>query len=427
MNNNLFQNDNITANSKLGFEFCGIFKDEEEILIKKLTDILNRDVSYSNVDYKLLEPTDSYAVLIKDGKEHIVKTPMYSYFEALFIMPKIIEFLGKLKDFKNTYLYVKISFNEDYLNLSQLNILKFILSYNENFILSKLTDITKDGYIEKLTDIKPKDLDSCSDSVQKQIESLKFIDDDIYGIDFSTLNIGFVKFKYARDINYRDKWEDLLKCINHTIITLNNSTIYNEYDEKEIEKVNKLNDSFKKFSTSFGCYELFKEKYKSIKLSIDLCNDKSSIDIIYPSIKEKLFNIVVCNNITQATINYDTDISRIQLKDIELKKCYHLTGVDIVDSEIENSCIKECDIYDTRIANSRIIKSNLFGYANCKDSKFKDCFISRNIKLTDCDVFGELGKMAGTMSGGSLKNTTILIDMADISNNVERDNVNEMK
>lgn len=427
MNNNLFQNDTITGNSLLGFEFCGIFKEEENVLIEKLKKILNRDISYSNVDYKLLEPTDLSAVLIKDGKYHIVKTPMYSYFEAIYLLPNIFEFLGELKDFKNTYFYVKIGFNNEYINLSNLNLMKFILTYNEDFVMSKLPSFDKNEYVEKITDIKPKDFNSCSELVQKQIEALKFTDDDIYGLDFSNLNIGIVKFKYARELNYRNKWEDIIKCINHTIITLSNATNYIEFDDKELEKIDKYNEEFGKFTQAFSCYELFKAKYKSIKLTVDLSNDKANIDVIYPSIKEQLFNIVICNGIKEATINYDTDVSRLQLKDIELKKCHHLHGVDIVDSEIDNSYIKDCDFYDTKITNSKIVNCNLFGYADCKDSKFKDCFISRNIKLTDCDVYGELGKMGGTMVGGTLKNTTILVDFADISPTVELDNVNEMK
>ena len=429
MANNLFQNDNITANSKLGFEFCGVFKDEEEVLINKLKEILNRDITFSNVKYKLLEPSENSAVLIQDGKSYIVKTPMYGYFEAIYLLPRILDYLGELKEFKNSYFYVKIGFNEDYLDLSRLNLMKFILTFNEKFVLSKLSDITKDGTIEKISNIKPHTIDGCSELVQKQIDELKFIndEDDIYGISFSDINLGYIKFKYARDINYRKQWEDIIKCINHTIVTLSNATLYNELDDNELKEVDKMNKEFNDFATAFGCYEMFEEKYKSIKLTVDLSNDKSIIDMIFPSIKEKLFNIVICNEIKSATINYDTDVSRMQLKDVELKRCYHLSGVDIVDGEIENCCLTECDLYDTKIKNSKIIKSNLFGYANCADSKFKDCFVSRNIQLKDCDVYGELGKMAGIMKGGTIKNTTILVDMAEIDDNVEKDNVNEMK
>jgi uncharacterized protein YjbI with pentapeptide repeats len=172
---------------------------------------------------------------------------------------------------------------------------------------------------------------------------------------------------------------------------------------------------------------LFHEKFKSIKITSDLNDDKAVIDVIFPSIKDKLFDLVICNNVKTADVNYDSDISRLQVKDITLKGCYHMKGVDIVESEIQNSNVRDCDIYDTNITNSNITNCNLFGYGNCKDSKFKDCFISRNIELKDCDVYGKLGKMGGSMKGGSLKNTTVLIDSADIHDDVEKINVNEIQ
>ena len=102
MDKNLFQNDHITVNSKIGFEFCGQFKDDENVLLTKLKEILNRDISFSNIKYKLLEPTDTQAVMTIDGKYCEVKTPQYSYFEALFILPKILDLLKGLKDEKNS-------------------------------------------------------------------------------------------------------------------------------------------------------------------------------------------------------------------------------------------------------------------------------------------------------------------------------------
>ena len=147
MDKKLFQNDHITGNSLLGFEFKGQFKDDENIFLNKLKDILNRSVSFSNVDYKLLEPTSTHAVFINDNGYYEVKTPMYSYFEALFVLPKIVELLKTLKSYKNSYLYFKIGFNESFCDLSQINIVKFILEFNEDFILKNLIDITKDGTI----------------------------------------------------------------------------------------------------------------------------------------------------------------------------------------------------------------------------------------------------------------------------------------
>ena len=428
MNKDLFQNDHITGNSLIGFEFKGQFKDDENILLTKLKDILNREITFSNIKYKLLEPTDTQAVMSLDGKYCEVKTPQYSYFEALFILPKILELLKTLKDEKNSYLYFRIGFNKDFCDISNINVMKFILEFNEDYILKHITDLTLDGSFEKLTDIKPTDIESCIDTIKKRMDGLKYTDyEDIYGIDFSTVKLGYITFTYAREINFRNKWEELLKCLNHTIITLYNTSSSYDFSDDENKKIGDLDTTYKSTSQAFGCYELFKDKYKGIKLTKDLNSDSMEIDIIFPAIKDKLFDIVVKCGIKEAEINYDSDVSRIQIKNIETKKCYHLNGVDIVDSELTNCTIRNCDLYDTKVEKSSIIKSNLFGYADCKDCKIKDSFVSRNIKLKDCAVSGNLGKMGGIMKGGSLRDTTVITSMADIADDVDKNNVNEIQ
>ena len=428
MDKKLFQNDRITGNSKVGFEFRGQFNDDENVLLTKLKEILNRDISFSNIKYKLLEPTDTQAVMTIDGKYCEVKTPQYSYFEALFILPKILDLLKGLKDEKNSYLYFRIGFNKDFCDLDQINIMKFCLEFNENYVLKHLADLTLDGSFEKLTDIKPVDLESCIDTIKKRMDDLKYTDyEDIYGIDFSSIKLGYVTFTYAREINYRNKWEELLKCLNHTIITLYNTCSSYDFTEAEAKKIEELDDNYKKTAEAFGCYEIFKEKYKSIKLTKDLNSDNIEMDVIFPAIKDKLFDIVVRCGIKDAEINYDSDISKLQLKNIETKKCYHLNGVDIVDSELTNCTVRNCDLYDTKVEKSSIIKSNLFGYADCKDCNIRDSFVSMNIKLKDCNVSGPLGKMGGMMKGGSLRDTTVITSIAEISDDVDKNNVNEIQ
>jgi hypothetical protein len=238
--------------------------------------------------------------------------------------------------------------------------------------------------------------------------------------------LGYVTLKYLSDIDYNKKIEDILKCINHTIITLHNASTVLEYTEEELKKIEKYNEDFDTFSKAFGCYELFREKYKGIKLTVDLDADRSNINLIFPSIKDKLFNLVVCNNIKQATVNYDGDVSRLQIKDVDLVKCYHLEGIDIVECDIRNCNVRKCDIYDCEIEDSFINDCNLFGYCDCVESKFKNCFISNNIKLVNSHVFGALGKFAGNIDSGSVKNTTVITSMAEIGDKVKKVNINEI-
>ena len=428
MNNRLFQNDSITGNSLIGFEIRGTFKKEEDELMTLLSPVLNRDVLFSNIEYKLLEPTDKNAVFVKDGYEYIIKTPLYNYFEAIYIMPKLFEYLhNNLDNNEHNYVYVKLGFN-DSVNLSNLNVTKFVLNFNEKFILDNIVDLTKNGNIEKLSDFKPTSINNCSSTIQKQLDGMKYNDsvDSNYGVDFGNIKLGYITLKYLADIDYNKKKEDILKFINHTIIVLYNSSTIVEYNEDELKKIEKYNEDFNTFEKAFGCYELFHEKYKGIKLSVDLDEDKSNVNLIFPSIKDKLFNLVICNNIKQATVNYDSDVSRLQIKDVDLVKCYHIEGIDIVECDIRNCCIKQCDIYDCEIEDSFINDCNLFGYCDCAESKFKNCFISNNISLNNSTVFGSLGKFAGILNSGSIKNTTVITSMADIKDKVKKFNINEI-
>lgn len=428
MGKKLFQNDSITGNSLIGFEIGGSFKKNEDELILLLSPILNRDILYSNIEYRLLEPTDKNAVLVKDGEDYIIKTPLYNYFEAIYIMPKLFECVcSNLDKNDRNYIYLKLGFN-DSVNLSNLNITKFVLNFNEKFILDNIVDMTKNGSIERLSDFKPVSIENCSSTIQKQLDGLKYNDfaDNNYGIDFGNIKLGYIILKYLSKIDYNKKIDDILKCINHTIITLYSASTVLEYNDDELKKINKYNEEFNTFAKAFGCYELFREKYKSIKLTVDLDNDISNINLIFPSIREKLFNLVICNNIKQATVNYDSDVSRLQIKDVDLSKCYHLEGIDIVECDIKNCNIKKCDIYDCNIEDSFINDCNLFGYCDCKESKFKDCFISNNIKLVKSIVFGALGKFAGIMDSGSIKNTTVIKSMAEIGDMVKKLNINEI-
>lgn len=343
-------------------------------------------------------------------------------------MPKLFECLhSNLDKNEHNYVYLKIGFN-DSVSLSNLNITKFVLNFNEKFILDNIVDLTKNGSIEKLSDFKPDSIENCSSTIQKQLDGLRYNDDvdDSYGIDFGNIKLGYITLKYLSDIDYNKKKDEILKCINHTIITLHNSSTVLEYNEDELKKIEKYNEDFDTFSKAFGCYELFHEKYKGIKLTVDLDNDRSNINLIFPSIKDKLFNLVICNNIKQATVNYDSDVSKLQIKDVDLIKCYHLEGIDIVECDIRNCNIKKCDIYDCEIEDSFINDCNLFGYSDCVESKFKNCFISNNIKLEKSIVFGPLGKFAGIINSGSIKNTTVIKSMADIGEKVKKLNINEI-
>ena len=80
---------------------------------------------------------------------------------------------------------------------------------------------------------------------------------DIYGITFDKLNLGYISFKYAKDINYRNKWEEILKCINHTIITIYNTSMDPNLNKDEIDELDKLNKKLSQHSNYYDKYLLY--------------------------------------------------------------------------------------------------------------------------------------------------------------------------
>ena len=102
---------------------------------------------------------------------------------------------------------------------------------------------------------------------------------------------------------------------------------------------------------------------------------------------------VLRNGIKEAEINYDSDVSKLQLKNLELKNCYHISYVDIVESELDKCALKNCDIYDTKIKESSInILDSKFDInpkemnnevIGCKYCKYKDiCFMKPKDTIT---------------------------------------------
>ena len=83
-------------------------------------------------------------------------------------------------------------------------------------------------------------------------------------------------------------------------------------------------------------------------------------------------------------------------------KCFEISNVDIFDSTVRGH-IKNCDIFTSDIEDSFVFESNLFGMTSCKDSKIQDCYISKNVEIDNCYVFGTKGVFSGNMAGGVCK------------------------
>jgi hypothetical protein len=132
---------------------------------------------------------------------------------------------------------------------------------------------------------------------------------------------------------------------------------------------------------------------------VDLKTADSILNLYYPKMREKIFELLTKADMKSGLINYDSDAGKLQIKDAELMRCFEISGVDIVDCKVQGN-IKGCDIFSSELINSSIFESNLFSATDVKDCKVEDSYVSRNVMVEDSYVFGHKGVFSGEMEGG---------------------------
>lgn len=423
----IFGYDSIFANSLIGFDIRCKFKIDEDDVIKGISEVFSRRCLVKNDNY--VHSIGSEEVLIEeDNGVYTIHTCQFSYFEVVYLIPKILAFLKKnAKSYDSSCCDVFVGFRKEFIQLGDINLPKYLLSLKEDYITKMFGDRINTQRCRSVKELVPMSLDVCKDGFIKVIDKLKNIDDKerIYAIDFTSLHLDIVKFKYIGGKEWFNDSDKFIKVLNYYILSLYDATSNKEFTEKETQDIEKYDKKFANISNAFTSAELFSSEYKDIKLTSDLKEDTSLINLMFGNFKEQLFNIVVINKLTKCEVNYDSDNNRIQLRGAKLENAYKLNGFDIVESTINDSNILSCDLYDCKLDDCDINDCNFFGFSTVKNSSVRDSFISRNIKLVDCSVSGNLGNMAGEMVGGELRNTTLVTSTAQLKN-VNKLNVNEI-
>ena len=132
---------------------------------------------------------------------------------------------------------------------------------------------------------------------------------------------------------------------------------------------------------------------------VDLKTYDQIIEMYYPKMREKIFELLTKADLKSGLINYDSDTGRMQIKNAELMRCFEISGVDIVDSKIQGNIIR-CDLFTCELVNSSMTECNLFGASDTTDCKIEDSYVSRNVMCKDSYIYGMRGVFSGEMEGG---------------------------
>jgi hypothetical protein len=347
----------------------------------------------------------------------LVTGPM-NYFEAKHYLIKIIKFI---QDYgytnEKSSIHFNLSFNEESdKNLNSLNILKLILSIDEEEIYRVFPSRKGNVYaksVKKIIPFKEFDFNSISTEIIKN--TLRLPNDKYYGINFLHINNSRdsqrLEFRYIGGKDYEKNTGQLIYFMDRFIIDTYKSigSSFTKDEMSELEEILSTNISnFKNLSK----YDNFIIDFPSIVLQVDQNYIYDLVNAYYPRMYSKLFTLIdSTDSLKDCIINYTTATQRFEIVDAQVKITQNINDFDFINCRIQDGIFENCHFVNSEINNCQIVKSKLHGSevnktkllnCNVEASTIKDCFFMNGYLNSDMigGVFrsGKLGPYANISS-----------------------------
>lgn len=405
---NLLSND-FFYSVKLGFEFEFYSNLNRNEIIQGLGKVLGKKILLFNKYHSKFTPTKDIFKLEPDysGGSKMVEfiTGPLPYFEGIVILIKTLKWIDEngYTDKKCAFQFgvsIDTSIYPDVPPISQLNILKFILGFDENVIYKKFPDRMGSLYAKSIKRIIP---------ANKFVDpsNVSFIDKNLFdvpleknmGVNFLKLPEGYFEVRYLGGKDYQKKYTDLKDVIDYIITYTVGVLQFNDsFTENDLKILKMVLSGIYKSASTFIDPDSFQKNYPHMNVMVDLRADPQILRSFFLNIREVLYDVIVENNIREGLVNYDSNLGKFQLKDVKTPKAYLLNDYDILDSEVSgnllncrlfntklnDSTIEECDLLtNNEINRSKIMVSDLYFTNTVHDS-----YIDNKDKEINCEVFG---------------------------------------
>jgi hypothetical protein len=220
------------------------------------------------------------------------------------------------------------------------------------------------------------------------------------GINFETLNKGYLRLQYIGGKDYVKKPQEILNILSEFCVSAWNCTVNPGYSKENITSFEKIVFRNSKIRESYSDYLIFQKNFPNIKITIDLIENPKTVYTFYSVIRDRLYDIM--SNMEykgDLEINYDTIMATLQIRGGTLR-CTSIKNVDIVNAKIEHGNFENCDFYGTEIKDSFIKRCNLFLDSELNRCRLVDSVCNRTVILNGCEFDGNNGVLNGTMKGG---------------------------
>ena len=394
--------------SKIGLEFEFFANEGLDEVKRSLSNTLNKRIQIEEKAHSEFTPSDEVYKLEPDnsggtGMIELVTGPM-PFVESKLIIAKTLKWIrenGSTNE--RCSIHVNIAFDGSKLgvpaNISNLDIGKFVLNFDENKIYEAFPNRKDSVYAKSIKFIVP--LSGMTQPSPERIswKNYMFVNEKYYGVNFTKLPKNYIEFRYLGGKDYEKKYNTIMNLTEHFVVSLYETLMYPQYTDKDLKQLDAVLEKHGGIVESYKDYQAFKKKFPKVKLMVDLKTYDQIVETFYPKMREGIFKLLTLAGLKEGLINYDADTGRLQLKNAELMRCFEVRGIDIVDCKVQGN-ILNCDVFSSELINSSLFESNLFGATDVSDCKIEDSYVSKNVMCKDSYVFGPRGVFSGEMDGG---------------------------
>lgn len=393
--------------SIIGFEFEFYMKN---ISYYKTLELLNQELSPVKVwgfrQYHSGFTTDENNFKIEpdlSGGSNMVEliTGPLNYIDSKYYLIKILNFIqnyGYTND--KTSIHINISFNDEKLDLNNVNILKLILNINEDEIYKYYPSRKNNVYAKSVKKIIPyKEYDFSNIPISIVKNNMKLPNDKYYGINFLNIvkNKKFqrLEYRYIGGKDYEKNIGQIIYFMEKFIIYTYNSinSYFNNNDMKLLD--NYLEERINSYK-SLSSYDNFIVEYPTIQLQIDQNNNYDIVSTYYTKIYTKIYELVnSIENIKECIINYVSETKTIEIVDTDIKSIFIIKDVYFINCNLEG-IFENCNFINSEIYNSQLTKCEM-KMSEANDSKLYNCEVNDSA-ITNC--YFQDGYLNGSMTGG---------------------------
>lgn len=421
--------------ARIGFEFEFYSKFTKSEIAEKLGKYIGKTIKVFERYHSKFKPNSNVFKLESDFSGgvkmvELVTGPM-NYFEAIPLLIRILKWIDMYgyTDEKCAFQF-GLDFDRDkyppMVEFKNLNPLKFILSIDESYIWKRFPRRKGCLYAKSIKRITP---------VNKFVKGGKdiILDRNSYsihteknmGVNLLKLEEGYMEIRYMGGEDYQKKYVEIKEIMDYIIRTTFEVLKNNDsFTPSEIQELKDIIDSIYKSSETFLDPEAFMINYPDLHVFIDLRNDPQIIKSYFNTLRDVLYHIIVDNGITSGFLNYDSQISKYQLKDGKSNKANLLKDLDLVDCTISgniSNCrlfgckLDGCQIEDSSfVSNNDVLNSKITNCDLNPGSEFSYCYIDARDKEVNCKVIGGIIRSGYISKSAEVSDETEIIpDLLD--------------